>query len=150
MAAATACCALLGTGGLAGCGDDGDSEDQAATPAPAEDNQAADTATGDPTGNTYDATNDPPDATIKIALKDRTFVPQYVTALPGQTVLWTNEDDEPHKLQAVNSATFASKKLAKGQTYKYTFPKDAERGLEYRCSIHPETMSGLTEMVAPR
>jgi plastocyanin len=82
-------------------------------------------------------------------LKDGAFVPQYVTALPGQTVLWTNEDDEPHKIQAVDSADFASTKLAKRPTCKYTFSEDAERGVEYRCSIHPETMSGLTDIATP-
>jgi hypothetical protein len=85
FAAATTCLALLLGGSLAGCGDDEDSQgsNQAATPTPPQDDQTADRATGDPTGNTYDATGDPPDATIKIALKDRAFVPRYITALPA-------------------------------------------------------------------
>jgi len=151
FAAATTCFALLLGGSLAGCGDDEESQgsNQAATATPTQDDQAADRATGDRSGNTYDATDDSPDATIKIALKDRAFVPRYITALPGQTLVWTNEDDEPHKIQAVNNADFASKKLAKGQTYRYTFPTDADRGVEYRCSIHPEEMDGRTDIATP-
>jgi plastocyanin len=150
FAAATTCFALLLAGSLAGCGGDDDSRgsDQAATRTPTQDDQTADPATGDPTGNTYDATGDPPDATIKIALKDVAFVPQYITALPGQTLEWTNHDDVSHRIKDVDQGDFASKTLAKGETYKYTFPTEGARGVQYRCTIHPE-MGGRTDIADP-
>ena len=151
VAAATACCALVGAGGLAGCGDDG--EDQAATPAPAEDNQAADTATGDPTGNTYDATGEPRNASIKIALRDTDIVPEYLTVRPGQTLVFTNEDDVPHKITArENTPRFPSKAIAKGESFKLKLDKDAIKGVEgygidYGCAFHPEQMSGRAALL---
>ena len=120
----------------------------AATPTPTQDNQAADPATGDPTGNTYDATGDPPDATIKIALRDRAFVPQYVTALPGQTLEWTNEDDVSHRIKDLDQRLLAPKTLAPGATYEYTFPTEGARGVGYICTIHPE-MGGRTNIADP-
>ena len=145
FAAALTCFALLLGGSLAGCGDDDDSQgsDRAAAPKPTPDDQAADPATGDPTGNTYDATGDPPDATIKIALKGRAFVPQYVTAVPGQTLEWTNEDDVSHRIKDLDQGDFAPKTLAPGETYTYTFPTEGARAVQYICTIHPE-MGGRT------
>lgn len=151
FAAATTCFALLLAGALAGCGggdDDSQGSDRATTPTPTQNDQAADPGTGDATARTYDATGDPPDATIKIALKDVAFVPQYITALPGQTLAWTNEDDVPHRIKDVDQGDFASKTLAKGQTYKYTFPTEGARGVQYRCTIHPE-MGGRTAIADP-
>ena len=150
LAAATACFALLAAGSLASCGDE-DSEDssEAARSAAPTTDEAGDTAIGDPTGLTYDATGDPRDATIEIALRDITLVPQFITALPGQTLRWTNEDDVPHQIQAYNNRDFSSKRLAKGDSFTWTFPRKPGRGAYYRCSIHPVEMDGKADIADP-
>ena len=144
-------CAAFAAGGiLSGCGDDDDSggSDRAATPTPSQEEQPADKATGEPTENTYDATGEPRNASIKIALRDTDIVPEFLTVLPGQTLVFTNEDDVPHKIRALeNTPRFASGALAKAESFKLKLDKDAIKGVEgygvdYGCAFHPAQMSG--------
>ena len=134
--------ALAAGGSLAGCGDDEEpatSEKAAAkTPEP-----GAKSAV-DPTGNTLDASSEPRDAKITIAMKDLTLKPALLTARPGQTLVFTNEDDVAHKIESVEGQSFASKRIGPGQTYVYKIKKVAPdvNGLAYTCTIHPLKMDG--------
>ncbi len=127
-------------GALAGCGDD---ENPAASGQRAEANPTDTAQAEDPTGNTYDATSEPPDASIEIAMKDIAFNPAYITARVGQTLVFTNEDDVAHKLESNEGQPFKSKTLNKGQTYKYRIKNDADlRAMNFICTIHPAKMEG--------
>jgi plastocyanin len=86
---------------VAGCGGDETStgSPQAATETGAEESKSGADAGTDPTGNTYDASSQPRDARIKIAMKDSAFKPQYITARLGQTLVFTNDDAVAHEIK---------------------------------------------------
>jgi len=126
---------------LAGCGDD---EGPATSGQTAETTGASATpAAQDPTGNTNDASSEPPTASIEIAMKDAAFKPAYVTARVGQTLVFRNQDDVAHKIKADEGQYFTSKTLNKGQNYKYRIKKDPElSNMNFICTIHPAKMEG--------
>jgi plastocyanin len=137
----------VGGGAFAGCGDDKTSAGSTTANAPAARTQSGH-APIDPTGNTYDATSEPRDARIEIAMKDIAFKPQQLTARVGQTLVFTNYDDVIHKIRGVEGQYHSSKKLSKGQTYEYKIKRNQLRSIGWVCTIHPAKMTGgavLTE-----
>lgn len=68
-----------------------------------------------------------------------------VTLSSGDTVIWTwGEGGMPHDVSSIDPdapSDFGSEILTgEGQTYEYTFVEPAE--IDYRCSVHPTTMTG--------
>ena len=74
----------------------------------------------------------PAAAVVRIA--NFTFGPQTITVRVGSTVTWTNDDDVPHTVRAVDGA-FASKPLDTGDRFAFSFRTPGEHS--YFCSIHP-------------
>jgi amicyanin len=62
------------------------------------------------------------------------FVPATLTVKAGNTVTWTNKDEDPHTVVAGGGA-FRSQALGSGGTYSFSFP--AAGTFDYVCSIHP-------------
>ena len=93
--------ALAAGGALAGCGNDEEpaSSEKAAAKTPTQESGAKSAV--DPTGNTLDASSEPRDAEITIVMKDLTLKPALLTARPGQTLVFTNEDAVAHKIESV-------------------------------------------------
>ena len=83
-------------------------------------------------------------ATIRVAITDYAFAPARVTVHPGDTVVWTNDDEVPHTVTALDGR-FASGALAPGGRYRQHFTRVG--AVRYHCAIHPE-MQG-TVVVAP-
>jgi plastocyanin len=73
-----------------------------------------------------------PGAAVKIA--NFTFGPKELTVRPGTTVTWTNADDTPHTVTAVDGA-FRSKALDTGDSFAFTFARPG--AYAYFCSLHP-------------
>jgi plastocyanin len=73
-------------------------------------------------------------AATTVMISNMTFAPQTITVAAGATVTWTNGDDLPHTVTAVDK-TFKSKPLDTGDTVSFTFAKPGEYA--YFCSIHP-------------
>jgi amicyanin len=69
-----------------------------------------------------------------IGIDNFTFNPQRLTVKAGSTVTWTNKDDIPHAIAAVNKE-FKSKALDTGDAYSFTFA--APGTYQYFCSLHP-------------
>jgi len=69
-----------------------------------------------------------------IGIDNFTFTPQRLTIKAGTTVTWTNKDDIPHAVAAVNKQ-FKSKALDTGDVYSFTFTTPGT--YEYFCSLHP-------------
>lgn len=63
------------------------------------------------------------------------FSPPTLTVAAGTTVTWTNHDDIPHTVRAVDGS-FHSKALDSGDAYSTTFAKPGV--YSYFCSIHPK------------
>jgi len=71
-----------------------------------------------------------------IVIKNFAFNPATLTIKKGITVIWTNEDDVPHKIK---SDTFNSVIINKGESFQFKF--DNPGTYDYTCAIHP-TMKG--------
>ena len=76
----------------------------------------------------------PATAAPAVHISNFTFGPKIATVKVGQTVTWTNDDDIPHTVVAVDHS-FKSKVLDTGEHFTFTFTK---AGLfPYFCSLHP-------------
>ena len=73
-------------------------------------------------------------APIAVAIDNFTFNPQKLTVKTGTTVRWTNKDDIPHAVAAVNKQ-FKSKTLDTDDAYSFTFTTPGS--YDYFCSLHP-------------
>ncbi len=62
------------------------------------------------------------------------FVPATLTVRRGDTVMWTNHDEEPHTV-AANDGSFHSPGMVANGTYSFTFSTPGT--FDYICSIHP-------------
>ena len=73
----------------------------------------------------------------EVFMKGFAFGPKKLTIKVGTTVTWTNKDDAHHDItpDGQSSDFVASKLLAKGESYSFTFKK---AGIyNYHCSPHP-------------
>jgi plastocyanin len=68
------------------------------------------------------------------------FVPAELTVKPGQTVVWTNNDDRDHTVTADDNKAFKSGNLKHGDTFEQKFTKPGK--YPYACSYHPR-MKGV-------
>ena len=117
---------------LFGCGED----DQPAGKPEA----AATAAAAAPSSDSFDATGEPKDARIDIVLKGTEMLPRYINALPGQTLVFRNEDETAHRIKGDFGTPFASEKLEKGDTYELELENsEGGEGISFLCTIHRDT-----------
>ena len=76
----------------------------------------------------------PPVAGTTVNITNFAFAPANLSVKVGDTVTWTNKDEDPHTVVADGDA-FRSQVLGSGGTYSFTFP--AAGTFAYVCSIHP-------------
>ena len=62
-------------------------------------------------------------------------VARVITVAPGTTVVWTNEDEDPHTVTA-SDRSFHSAALDTGGKFSFTFTKAGD--YSYFCSLHPQ------------
>jgi amicyanin len=79
-----------------------------------------------------------------VGIDNFAFAPATLTVTRGDTVTWTNHDEEPHTVVATGGA-FHSPGMDANGTYSFTFTTAGT--FDYICSIHP-FMHG-TVVVAP-
>jgi amicyanin len=79
-------------------------------------------------------------APAAIGIDNFTFNPQKLTVKAGTTVTWTNNDDIPHAIAAVNKQ-FKSKALDTGDAYSFTFTTPGT--YQYFCSLHPHMTGAI-------
>ncbi|OJU17802.1 MULTISPECIES: cupredoxin domain-containing protein [unclassified Sphingomonas] len=75
-----------------------------------------------------------PAKTVTVAIKMFAFTARVITVAPGTTVVWTNEDEDPHTVTATDRS-FHSAALDTGGKFSFTFTKAGDFG--YFCSLHP-------------
>ena len=85
-----------------------------------------------------------PDATPAVQIKNFSFVPQTLTVRAGARVTFTNDDDEPHTVTAVDKS-FDSEGLDLHKSWQHTFTKPGTYA--YFCEMHPY-MKGRIVVVA--
>jgi amicyanin len=62
------------------------------------------------------------------------FAPASLAVKLGDTVTWTNKDEEPHTVVA-DDGSFHSPGMDSNATYSFTFTNPGS--FDYICSIHP-------------
>jgi plastocyanin len=70
-----------------------------------------------------------------VEIDNFTFSPPTITVAAGTTVKWTNDDDIPHTVRAVDGS-FRSKAMDTADSYAFTFAKPGV--YSYFCSLHPK------------
>lgn len=79
-------------------------------------------------------------ATMEIPIQGFAFVPATITIPAGTTVTWTNKDTAKHTVTSATGA-FASKDLATGETFSFTF--SVAGSYAYGCTIHPRMVATI-------
>jgi plastocyanin len=82
--------------------------------------------------------NAPKPVTVKIAIESMKFVPAKISAKPGDTIVWTNNDIVAHTATAGNGA-FDSKVIPPGATFKFVARRAGD--FAYVCTLH-QPMTG--------
>lgn len=73
-------------------------------------------------------------ATPAVTIKNDAFAPQSLTVTAGQTVTFTNADDDAHTVTA-NDGSFDSKGLDTHGVWRHTFTQPGS--YRYFCELHP-------------
>ena len=71
----------------------------------------------------------------QISIDNFKFAPTPLTIEKGTEVTWTNHDDIPHTVRAVDGS-FHSKAMDTDDSYAFTFAKPGV--YSYFCSLHPK------------
>jgi plastocyanin len=84
----------------------------------------------------------PDDRVHKVTIKNLKYDPLSLKIEPGETVLWTNEDDSDHTVISddPHNKDFRSDNLGHGDAFRYTFKKAGK--FPYHCKYHPR-MKGI-------
>lgn len=80
-----------------------------------------------------------------VTIDNFSFAPMTLTVTAGATVTWTNDDDIPHTVRAVDGS-FHSPPMDSGDSFSLAFAKPGV--YTYFCSIHPK-MIGKVIVKAP-
>src|SRR5262245_5316684 len=80
------------------------------------------------------AADDKKGARHSVTIKNMKFDPDTVEIAPGDTVVWTNQDDRDHTV-AAKDGSFKSDNLNRGDTFEHMFKKPGK--FTYSCSYHP-------------
>src|ERR1041385_4545294 len=83
---------------------------------------------------------DDDDKAHKVTIHNLKYDPANLTIKPGETVVWTNMDDNDHTVISDEKDVFASDNLGNGDKFRFTFEKKGKFG--YHCKYHPR-MKGL-------
>jgi len=70
------------------------------------------------------------------------FAPKEITVTPGTRVTWTNRDETPHTVSAMDKS-FLSKAMDTEDHYEYTFTSEGD--YSYFCTLHP-FMTGVVHV----
>jgi plastocyanin len=87
----------------------------------------------------------PAPSTVNVRLANRAFTPSSISVAVGDTVIWTNADQEAHTVTDRGLA-FDSGSFGPGATFRRTFT--AAGTFTYICDIHP-SMVGVVAVSAP-
>ena len=80
----------------------------------------------------------------KVTIHNLKYDPAKLTIKTGETVVWTNTDDNDHTVisddKEKDAPLFASDNLGNGDKFKFTFDKKGK--FAYHCKYHPR-MKGV-------
>jgi plastocyanin len=91
-------------------------------------------------GVTFAAKGKEDDSAKRVTIKDLKFAPAKLTIKTGETVVWTNKDDNDHNVTADDGSFKTDDNLRPGDSFKHTFDKKGK--FPYSCTLHPR-MKGI-------
>ncbi len=74
-------------------------------------------------------------ARVEVSIKNLKFAPASVTIKAGDTVVWTNNDDSDHTVEADDGSFKSTNLKSGGDPYERQFTKAGT--YTYHCSLHP-------------
>ena len=77
-----------------------------------------------------------------IEMKGFRFRPDSVRLMAGDTVVWSNSDDEPHTI-TMDTSTFDSGDIGPGSRFRWVFRQKGR--FRYHCEVHPK-MKGVLDV----
>lgn len=80
------------------------------------------------------STSSAPVSGTAVSIDNFAFAPTTLTVHRGDTVTWTNHDEEPHTV-AAGDGSFRSPGMDSNATFSFTFTNPGS--YDYICSIHP-------------
>ncbi|HET6276978.1 MAG TPA: cupredoxin family copper-binding protein [Candidatus Cybelea sp.] len=86
-------------------------------------------------------------AVPSVFIKNDAFSPQTLTVTAGESVTFTNDDDDAHTVTA-SDGTFDSKGLDTNGAWRHTFSKPGRYG--YFCELHPFMQGTIVVKAAMR
>jgi plastocyanin len=87
------------------------------------------------------AARPPKGDTVKVAIQKMKFSPAAVVVRPGDTVVWTNNDQHDHTVDAADGS-FTSGTISPGETYSRQFTSPV--AVSYTCNLHPRMRGTVT------
>ncbi len=75
-----------------------------------------------------------------VTIDNFTFAPAEVSVAPGETVVWINRDDIPHRVVGTDKG-FDSKALDTDDRFAFTFSTPGD--YDYFCSLHPHMIGKI-------
>ena len=73
----------------------------------------------------------------KIEIKGRKYTPAKLTIKAGQSVIWSNRDDQDHQIIVTldGKTVDESENLGRGDTFRFKFEKAGK--YRFHCKLHP-------------
>ncbi len=81
---------------------------------------------------------------VGVSIKNLRYDPDTITIHVGDMVIWSNDDDRDHTVEA-EDGSFSSGNLSAGKTFSHTFAKAGK--YPYGCTYHPR-MKGVVVVTA--
>lgn len=75
----------------------------------------------------------------EVTIEDGVFIPTRANISEGDTITWTNVDDETHRISSINGEEFDSGQLEPGESFSHTFEDEG-------VTIYIDTMAGAQSM----
>jgi plastocyanin len=75
-----------------------------------------------------------------VTIKNFDFAPMSLGVSVGTTVIWRNDDEEPHTVVS-ETGLFRSAAIDGGQSFSFKFDKPGT--YKYFCTIHPKMMGTI-------
>jgi len=88
----------------------------------------------------------PPVDGAAVRMVDLDFTPAAVSVVAGETVVFTNDDDDDHTVTA-DEGEFDSGAQLPGETFRFLTDETTPAQIGYHCELHPEEMRGTISVV---
>jgi plastocyanin len=83
----------------------------------------------------------PKGTTVRVTIQKMKFTPATVSLRPGDTVIWINNDQHDHTVEAADRS-FASGTISPGDTFSHKVTREGT--INYTCSLHPRMRGSLS------